>query len=141
MTDLVVGVDGGGSKTRVIVADASGEALADVTGPGSAMEPELDAHTRIGRLGRRSRIWSWRMRSRSKATARLRSQMHSDSDPASFSYREQDRLRMGADHRACLRAPAAGVPLSVTKAVARGSGARRSRSLRPRPTEENLRRR
>lgn len=39
MTDLVVGVDGGGSKTRVILADREGEPLADVSGPGSAMAP------------------------------------------------------------------------------------------------------
>lgn len=40
MTDLVVaGVDGGGSKTRVIIADADGNELADVTGAGSAMAP------------------------------------------------------------------------------------------------------
>ena len=45
MTDLVIGVDGGGSKTRVIVADASGEALADVTGPGSAMAPGRADHS------------------------------------------------------------------------------------------------
>ncbi len=39
MTDFVAGVDGGGSKTRVIIADASGNHLADVTGAGSAMAP------------------------------------------------------------------------------------------------------
>ncbi|MEO8194446.1 MAG: BadF/BadG/BcrA/BcrD ATPase family protein [Gemmatimonadales bacterium] len=39
MTDLVIGVDGGGSKTRVIVADAEGNHLADVAGHGSAMAP------------------------------------------------------------------------------------------------------
>jgi len=39
MTDLVAGVDGGGSKTRVILADADGNNLSDVTGPGSAMAP------------------------------------------------------------------------------------------------------
>ena len=39
MTDFVAGVDGGGSKTRVIIADASGAHLADVTGVGSAMAP------------------------------------------------------------------------------------------------------
>ena len=39
MTDFVAGVDGGGSKTRVIIADASGAHLADVTGIGSAMSP------------------------------------------------------------------------------------------------------
>jgi len=45
MTDLVVGVDGGGSKTRVILADASGAPLADVTGPGSAMAPGRGDHS------------------------------------------------------------------------------------------------
>lgn len=39
MTDFVAGVDGGGTKTRVILADSSGEHLADVTGAGSAMAP------------------------------------------------------------------------------------------------------
>ena len=45
MTDLVVGVDGGGSKTRLIVADASGAHIADVTGPGSAMAPGRADHS------------------------------------------------------------------------------------------------
>ncbi|MDB4917127.1 MAG: ATPase BadF/BadG/BcrA/BcrD type [Gemmatimonadetes bacterium] len=39
MTYIVVGVDGGGSKTRVIVADDAGTSLADVSGPGSAVIP------------------------------------------------------------------------------------------------------
>lgn len=39
MTDFFAGVDGGGSKTRVIIADALGNHLADVTGAGSAMAP------------------------------------------------------------------------------------------------------
>ena len=39
MTFIVVGVDGGGSKTRVIVADEGGTHLADVVGPGSAVVP------------------------------------------------------------------------------------------------------
>ena len=45
MTELVIGVDGGGTKTRVIVADATGEALSDVTGPGSAMAPGRADHS------------------------------------------------------------------------------------------------
>ena len=39
MTFIVVGVDGGGSKTRVIVADEHGTQLGDVVGPGSAVRP------------------------------------------------------------------------------------------------------
>jgi glucosamine kinase len=39
MIDLVAGVDGGGSKTRLILADIDGNHLADVTGAGSAMAP------------------------------------------------------------------------------------------------------
>lgn len=45
MTDLVAGVDGGGTKTRVILADSSGEHLADVTGGGSAMSPGRGEHS------------------------------------------------------------------------------------------------
>lgn len=44
MTDVVVGVDGGGSKTRVIVADLEGNELADVIGAGSAMAPGRADH-------------------------------------------------------------------------------------------------
>ena len=36
---IVVGVDGGGTKTRAVVADESGKALADVEGPASAVKP------------------------------------------------------------------------------------------------------
>ena len=36
---LVVGVDGGGTKTRVLLADASGKNLARVEGEGSALRP------------------------------------------------------------------------------------------------------
>jgi glucosamine kinase len=39
MQTIVVGVDGGGTKTRVLVADESGKSLADVAGPGSAVKP------------------------------------------------------------------------------------------------------
>ncbi len=38
-TPLVVGVDGGGSHTRVLLADAAGSVLARVEGPGSALRP------------------------------------------------------------------------------------------------------
>lgn len=34
---IIIGVDGGGTKTRVIVADAKGKSLARVEGPGSAL--------------------------------------------------------------------------------------------------------
>jgi glucosamine kinase len=36
---IVVGVDGGGTKTRAVVADESGRSLADVEGPASAVKP------------------------------------------------------------------------------------------------------
>ncbi len=39
MAQIVVGVDGGGSKTHVIVANAKGKELASVTGDGSAVRP------------------------------------------------------------------------------------------------------
>ncbi|MGI9043421.1 MAG: N-acetylglucosamine kinase [Gemmatimonadaceae bacterium] len=39
MTELVAGVDGGGSKTRVIVGNASGEIIGETTGAGSATAP------------------------------------------------------------------------------------------------------
>lgn len=39
MSGIVVGIDGGGTKTRVVVADESGNPLADVEGPGSAVRP------------------------------------------------------------------------------------------------------
>jgi glucosamine kinase len=45
MTNIVVGVDGGASKTRVIVADASGAELATVTGVASAVRPGEAAHS------------------------------------------------------------------------------------------------
>jgi glucosamine kinase len=44
MTDFVAGVDGGGSKTRVILADRDGNHLADVVGGGSAMAPGRGDH-------------------------------------------------------------------------------------------------
>ncbi|MFL5566345.1 MAG: N-acetylglucosamine kinase, partial [Gemmatimonadaceae bacterium] len=39
MSEIVIGVDGGGSKTRVIVGTAEGEVLASVDGPKSAVTP------------------------------------------------------------------------------------------------------
>jgi glucosamine kinase len=39
MTELVIGIDGGGSRTRVVVADTSATALATAEGPGSAVRP------------------------------------------------------------------------------------------------------
>lgn len=39
MSRLIVGVDGGGSKTKVVVADEQGHELATATGPGSAVRP------------------------------------------------------------------------------------------------------
>jgi glucosamine kinase len=45
MIELVAGVDGGGTKTRVILADGDGNHLADVTGAGSAMAPGRADHS------------------------------------------------------------------------------------------------
>ncbi|MBA3671200.1 MAG: hypothetical protein H0W68_04140 [Gemmatimonadaceae bacterium] len=39
MTSIVIGIDGGGSKTRAIVADDRGTPLGEVVGPGSAVRP------------------------------------------------------------------------------------------------------
>lgn len=39
MTQIVIGIDGGGSKTRAIVADEKGTQIGDVEGPGSAVRP------------------------------------------------------------------------------------------------------
>ena len=39
MTELVAGVDGGGSRTRLILATETGEELASVEGGRSAMRP------------------------------------------------------------------------------------------------------
>ncbi|MEP6507452.1 MAG: BadF/BadG/BcrA/BcrD ATPase family protein [Gemmatimonadales bacterium] len=56
MIDLVAGVDGGGSKTRLILAATDGNQLADVTGAGSAMAPGRADHCAeiIGGLLRRA---------------------------------------------------------------------------------------
>jgi len=45
MAHLVVGVDGGGSKTRVIVADEGGRELATLTGAASAVRPGEALHS------------------------------------------------------------------------------------------------
>ena len=48
MTFIVIGVDGGGSKTRVIVADEQGTALGEVVGPASGVKPgRADASAEI----------------------------------------------------------------------------------------------
>jgi glucosamine kinase len=39
MSFIVIGIDGGGSKTHAIVADDAGTTLSEVTGPGSAVHP------------------------------------------------------------------------------------------------------
>src|SRR2546423_15662729 len=39
MSEIVIGVDGGGSKTRILVGTAEGEILATVDGPKSAVTP------------------------------------------------------------------------------------------------------
>ena len=45
MSEIVVGVDGGGSKTRVMVGTAEGEVLATVEGPKSAIVPGEASHS------------------------------------------------------------------------------------------------
>jgi len=45
MTLIVVGMDGGGSKTRVVVADDAGNQLAEVVAPGSAVRPGQVEHS------------------------------------------------------------------------------------------------
>src|SRR4030081_2151855 len=45
MSEIVIGVDGGGSKTRVLVGTAEGEVLATVDGPKSAVSPGQAAHS------------------------------------------------------------------------------------------------
>ena len=41
MTFIVIGVDGGGSKTRVLVADEQGTQLGEVVGPASSVKPGM----------------------------------------------------------------------------------------------------
>lgn len=45
MSFIVVGVDGGGTKTRAIVAGENGSALGEVVGPGSAVRPGQAEHS------------------------------------------------------------------------------------------------
>ncbi len=45
MTFIVAGVDGGGSKTQVIIADETGQQLGEVVGPGSAARPGEIEHS------------------------------------------------------------------------------------------------
>ncbi len=45
MTFIVAGVDGGGSKTRIIIADGSGATLGEAVGPGSAVRPGAAEHS------------------------------------------------------------------------------------------------
>lgn len=45
MSNLVVGVDGGGSSTRVLVANESGEVIAHAEGTGSTMSPGRAEHS------------------------------------------------------------------------------------------------
>lgn len=40
MQSLVVGIDGGGSKTRALLADENGERIAEATGAGSTVRPQ-----------------------------------------------------------------------------------------------------
>src|SRR5918911_1201936 len=39
MTFIVIGIDGGGSKTHAMVADEQGRTIAETVGPGSAVKP------------------------------------------------------------------------------------------------------
>jgi glucosamine kinase len=45
VSDIVIGVDGGGSKTRVMVGTADGEVLTTLDGPKSAVAPGKAAHS------------------------------------------------------------------------------------------------
>jgi glucosamine kinase len=45
MSTIVIGIDGGGSKTRAIVADEQGQSISDVEGPGSAVRPGEAEHS------------------------------------------------------------------------------------------------
>ena len=48
MTFIVIGIDGGGSKTRAMVADEHGGMIGDVVGPGSAVRPgQADASAAV----------------------------------------------------------------------------------------------
>ena len=45
MSTIVVGVDGGGTKTRVLVADETGKTIAEADGPASAVRPGQADHS------------------------------------------------------------------------------------------------
>lgn len=45
MTFIVIGIDGGGSKTHAIVADEQGRTIAETIGPGSAVRPGRAEHS------------------------------------------------------------------------------------------------
>lgn len=45
MSAIVIGIDGGGTKTRAVVADEQGRWIADVVGPGSAVRPGKHEHS------------------------------------------------------------------------------------------------
>lgn len=45
MSSIVIGIDGGGTKTRAIVADSDGKWIADVVGPASAVRPGKADHS------------------------------------------------------------------------------------------------
>jgi glucosamine kinase len=45
VSTIVIGIDGGGTKTRAIVADADGKWIADVVGPASAVRPGKADHS------------------------------------------------------------------------------------------------
>ncbi len=45
MTFIVVGIDGGGSKTHAIVADEQGKTIAEMVGPASAVRPGQAEHS------------------------------------------------------------------------------------------------
>jgi glucosamine kinase len=45
MTFIVIGIDGGGSKTHAMVADEQGRVLAETVGPGSAVRPGQAEHS------------------------------------------------------------------------------------------------
>lgn len=45
MTYIVIGIDGGGSKTHAIVADDQGKTIAETVGPGSAVRPGQAEHS------------------------------------------------------------------------------------------------
>jgi len=45
MTFIVIGIDGGGSKTHAMVADESGRMLGETVGPGSAVRPGQAEHS------------------------------------------------------------------------------------------------